>query len=607
LSRSGQCDGAGGETKSSIAAGFTAYPWRLHVKVARADKANVSLRFPRAKLRRRKWHAKSIRGMIEHQQESTRADPACWDRTVSVERIFAPLDQILTGGGDTRLRLDPATMLNGYGCRPFSRPEAYTFASSTATSISDRGYHAASAAHQALMDAAAANRLHDAFNEDMERLRSAIMTLLDVCNTGHALVFSPSGTDSELRAVFVALATLARPVVSVIAGSDETGSGITLASVGRHFSSVTSYGTPVMKGEPIEGLAEHVTSVAVPLRTHDGALRTMREIDCDVIRSVSAAIASGRRVLLHAMDHSKLGWHCPSLDCVREISTRYASDVQVVIDACQMRISRARLRRYLDYGYMVQATGSKFFTGPPFSGALFVPARLAAHMAEAVEVPAGLRDYTSRGDWPAAWAGTKASLTNALNVGQYLRWVAAEEEMRCYFAVPLHYRKKALAQFAAMVPRMIARHASFELLPECVDETWDDGDNEELAVRTIFPFFLHRNGAVMSVAECTAVYRGLNRDLAPLLSPPVSRADRLLASQCCHIGQPVAVRRPSGVVAGALRISAGARILSETWSNEGDDRAFVKLAAEAGQVGTILNKIELILRQFDRLHEALLD
>src|SRR5512140_3009025 len=57
---------------------------------------------------------------------------------------------------------------------------------------------------------------------------------------------------------------------------------------------------------------------------------------------------------------------------------RCGSDrVQVVVDACQMRLGRPRLRKYLDRGCMVIVTGSKFFTGPPFSVALLVPAGFA--------------------------------------------------------------------------------------------------------------------------------------------------------------------------------------------------------------------------------------
>ena len=540
---------------------------------------------------------------MEHWPEKTCAKEVGEDKPSS-DPVFAPLDQVLTAGGDARLHLDPATLLNGYGCRPFPRPEAYTFASSTATSISDRGYRAAGAMHQALMDAAAKSSLHDAFDREAEQLRSGVMRLLELQGTGHALVFSASGTDSELHAVFVALATLGAPVASVIAASDETGSGTTFAAVGRHFSSVTSLGVAVAKGDPIDGIAEHTTSHLIPLRTADGTLRAMSEIDRDVIRATSQAIASGNRVLLHAMDHSKLGWHSPSLDCVREVATRWRGRVQVVIDACQMRISRGRLRCYLDDGYVVQATGSKFFTGPPFSGALFVPAPLAARMAEVAQVPVGLRAYTSRSDWPAEWGAIRQSLGDTMNIGQLLRWVSAEEEMHWYFAVPAQYRNAALTQFTSAAHALIEGQDNLQLLPECPDATWSTADNDELAVRTIFPFFIRRDGDVMPVADCTIVYRALNRDLAALLPAGASRAERVLASQSCHIGQPVAVPQPSGAIAGALRISAGARILSETWSNEGHDRAFAKLAGEIAQVRTILDKIQLILRHFERFQGA---
>ena len=56
---------------------------------------------------------------------------------------------------------------------------------------------------------------------------------------------------------------------------------------------------------------------------------------------------------------------------------RWPGRVQVVVDACQMRLGRPRLKKYLDRGYLVIVTGSKFFTGPAFSGALLVPAGLA--------------------------------------------------------------------------------------------------------------------------------------------------------------------------------------------------------------------------------------
>ena len=44
-------------------------------------------------------------------------------------------------GGDLRLNIDEEELLNKYGCRPFPRPEAFTFASSTATSVSNYAFN----------------------------------------------------------------------------------------------------------------------------------------------------------------------------------------------------------------------------------------------------------------------------------------------------------------------------------------------------------------------------------------------------------------------------------------------------------------------------------
>ena len=55
------------------------------------------------------------------------------------------LNEWLVAGGDSRLRVNPATQLSDYGCQAFPRP-ALSFASSTASSISERGYAAAAEA-----------------------------------------------------------------------------------------------------------------------------------------------------------------------------------------------------------------------------------------------------------------------------------------------------------------------------------------------------------------------------------------------------------------------------------------------------------------------------
>jgi hypothetical protein len=513
--------------------------------------------------------------------------------------IFAPLAQLLASGGDTRLHLDAGTQLNGYGCRPYPRPEAFTFASSTATSISARAYAAAEAARDDLVRAALHHGLDRAVASFVEGLRHELAELLGLAELGVEIVFSPSGTDGALHALFIARTVLGTPLTSIVAAADETGSGVAFASGGRHFNTLTAHGTAVEKGQPIVGLAEDVAVIAVTLR-QDGRARSRREMDEAVLAAVAQAVASGSRVLLHAMDQSKLGTRCPSLDCLAAIGTRFGASVQIVIDACQMRLSRSRLAWHLAQGHMVQITGSKFFTGPPFSGALLVPRALGLRLAAAPGLRPALADYTSRSDWPLAWPGIRMSLPERANLGQLLRWVAAAREMRDYFAVPAAFRRRALADFADAVSGLIAAAPSLELLPDVERLRGPaDADDEEMSVRTIFPFRLRRAGRALSLANCTTIYRALNTDVTAVLPADLSAAQRSLAAQLCHIGQPVDL--PDGA---ALRLNAGARIVSESWSPAGEATSLGNLQGEVAQVRIILDKTELLLPHLDALARA---
>ena len=516
-------------------------------------------------------------------------------------QLSAPLEQLLTCGGDTRLALDPSSRLNFYGCRPFPRPEAFTFASSTATSISGRAYAAAAEARQSLLRASKEIGFARAFDRAVENLGDQIKELLGLRDSGCEIVFSPSGTDSQLHALFLTRAILGTPLMSVIAAADETGSGTAFVARGQNFNAVTAQGVAVAKGAPVPGLSEGVEAFAAPMRDKAGTMRPYDEIDGDITHAVARSVAAGKRVLLFAMDRSKLGLRAPSLDCLRWIASAAGDEVQIVIDACQTRLGRKRLRWYLDQGFMVLLTGSKFYTGAPFSGAMLVPQRLAARCRKLDCVSPGLRDYTNRGDWPLSWPGLRATLPPRANLGQWLRWVSALEEMRAYFAVPLSFRELAFRQFAELVPRLIAAETSLEPLA-LAEAGPDDIDDEEMAVPTIFPFVARRAGQLLSQAQATTLYRALNDDVAALLPAHLPPMQRLLARRRCHIGQPVAVADGRGGVAGALRISAGARIASENW----DDDILVareNLRGEFDQVRAILEKAGLLVRYFAEIEQ----
>src|SRR5690242_17197348 len=178
-----------------------------------------------------------------------------------LRRLLAPIEHLLASGGDTRLVLDPVSRLNGYGCRPFPRPDAFTFASSTATSISGRAYAAAAAARQCLLRDSARGGFERAFAEQMRALREELRGLLGLEALDCEIVFSPSGTDSQLHAAVLTSAIFGTPLTSVIAAADETGSGTVFAASARHFNTATAQGIAVAKGERLSGIGEDIDCV----------------------------------------------------------------------------------------------------------------------------------------------------------------------------------------------------------------------------------------------------------------------------------------------------------------------------------------------------------
>jgi selenocysteine lyase/cysteine desulfurase len=495
--------------------------------------------------------------------------------------LFAPLDHLLIRGGDPRLTLDPVRGVNQYGCGPVPAPETWNFASSTASSISERAYARAELARQELTRTAIVAGVEEAFDARIEGMREELKAHLQLSASEVDVVFSPSGTDSQLHALFLAQALLGSKLTTIVVGSDQTGSGTLYTARGRHFAGQTASGRPVCKDTRIAGLSAE--SVALPLLGGAG--------DAVVLDAVEAAVANGASVLLQIMDSSKLGWRAPGEACLAEIARRWPGKVLVVVDACQMRLGRRRMRTYLDRGYMVLITGSKYFGGPPFSGALLVPSRLSRPLERGGEIARGVLDYAGRSDWPGRWADLRSRFESRPNFGQWLRWEAALEEIKAYYEVPNAFRALALRELAAGIQSLIVLSPSLRLVePEMKA---DDGDDEEFASATIFPFMIERHGSLLSEEACRAIHRALAHERGEAAFG--SAADREIAARSCLVGQPVRIER-DGEPAAVLRLCSGARLVTATWSVEAGI-AQRNLQREIDRVAEVVAKIELLLAQ----------
>ncbi|MBR0709481.1 hypothetical protein [Bradyrhizobium liaoningense] len=502
--------------------------------------------------------------------------------------LFTPLDTLLVSGGDPRLTLDPDDRVNAYGCAPSPEPEIWNFASSTASTISQAAYDRAALAREELMHRCLLDEVEVAFDARGEGIREELRGHLQL-SPRVDIVFSPSGTDSQLHALFLARAVLGAPPVTIVVGADQTGSGTAHTAGGRHFSTLTASGLAVRKDGAVAGLAGD--SIAVPLLDAAASDIAMRaDADAAVMRAIENSLAQGRCVLLHIMDSSKLGWRAPSAACLDEIARRWPRKVQVVVDACQARLGRRRLRSYLDRGYMVLMTGSKFFGGPAFSGALLVPKGLSRSIDRIGAIAPGIFDYAGRCDWPIAWTALRSRFERRPNFGQWLRWEAALAEIGRYYAVPGAFRARALAELASGIDSMIKLSPALRPVPNASEN--GGVDDEEFARGTIFPLALLRGGEPVSIAETSAVYRALARDMSSEIDG--SAADQQVAAQRCLVGQPVRLERTDGKPQGLLRLCVGARLVTESWSADAA-QAQRNLQHMLDRIAHVLAKIELLL------------
>jgi hypothetical protein len=516
--------------------------------------------------------------------------------------LFAPLDRLLGCGGDPRLNVDPASGLNEYGCGRLPCPDTLSFSSSTATSISERAYDRADRAWEALMRSAISDGIEAAFDARVEAMRDELKAGLGLSQGQADVMFSPSGTDAQLQALFLTRALLSGPrLTTIVVAADQTGSGTEHTARGHHFNAATANGSQVGKGEPVAGMAHSVSNVALGLLDERGGFRPDAEIDSLVLDAIEKSVADGSHVLLQIMDSSKLGWRAPSNRCLDEILSRWPEQVRIVVDACQMRLGRPRLRTYLDRGYMVIVTGSKFFTGPAFSGALLVPAGLSGAIDAVTDIPSGLRDYCSRSDWPSHWENLRSRFPVRENFGQWLRWEAALEEIRTYYHVPDEFRRSALTTFGQGVKDIIASSPSLRLLPPQHRPEGSRLADEELAQPTIFPFVIRHRGRALSLADCRKIYRALARDARDVAS--IASRDQEIAAKPCLVGQPVALGRSGENPVAALRISACARLVTEAWSAD-QDAAQKNMQHRLADVATIVSKIEWLLMHMDELNSA---
>jgi hypothetical protein len=526
-----------------------------------------------------------------------------------VEELTRPLENLIVAGGDSRLVVDPRTGLNRYGTTPRPRPEAVQFSSSTASSISESAFALCDTVRRSILSHLLTTG-DDPSRVGMEvgdHIRNEIAGFFGLHIHEADTVLAPSGTDTELLTTLIALAADRRPVVNILVAPEETGRGVILAGEGRYFDDMAATGIPVRKGEAAWP-DRAVRVVAVPIRDEAGAKRSDQDIERDIEDLVARGVTAGERAIVHVVLGSKTGLSAPSPDSVERLTARFGSDVDIVVDACQLRVSPDVLGDCVRRGWLVQISGSKFLTGPPFSGALLMPlsmrgraASIAALLARAPAVSHPdhwgrfWRDRLPDGPWPTP------------SFGILFRWIAALVEGSLLSAVPSPVSHHAFDRFRTALAARLTR--SEWLLPiEVAEDGTPAGDEpSDLAARSIVCFAPTVSGGAggrrrLSLAECQRLFELLNLDVVQKL-PDLTEADAALARQAAHIGQPVELRPGVPEVPTILRLVVGARFFTIVgFAGPGAEEA--ALTSEVTDAIRAVDKLELLLRHWNRLGDA---
>jgi hypothetical protein len=495
----------------------------------------------------------------------------------SVHCKLPPAAQLLVQGGDARIALD-AEGKNKYGCPPVPDTTLLALGSSTASCISGAGFAAADSLRNRLVQLAESEPDAVIYARELERMRREFIRLCGVSDMhGLEVVFSASGTDLHLIAAQLVSAEEPGPLLAIMVDAAETGSGVPAALSGhrcrRGAARGEASGVEVMQEEGAgedsdSGNAIEVVTVAI--RQADGMPRPPAEVDAEFEAWVNRAAPAGKRVLLVLTDVSKTGMIAPSPACARALQKKFPHVVEVLVDACQFRIAPSTLRSYLARDFMVALTGSKFVTGPPFSGALLIPEQAAQHLRKQ-PLPRALSAFSARADWPQNWPAA-GLLDDVANFGLLLRWEAALEELRALRALPEAVVTNFLQEFARAISRRLADDPVFEPLPVSALERFPlHGAKNWDATQTIFPFLLmypQADGSKLPLSrEQTAqIYRLLQIDLSDRAEMDMSP---VLAALRCQLGQPVACGSRAGVPVNALRLCASARMVVEASAEGG--------------------------------------
>lgn len=503
--------------------------------------------------------------------------------------------EIMSMGGDSRIALQDESGLNTYGHAPFPK-FAVSYSSCTSNTISTSAYAYVESYLNILQHQHGAGLTSAVFVEEFEKIRKKVATYYEL-HPDVAMVFGSSGTDIELIQLALSL-EYQKPVHNIVLAANEVGSGIEHAAKGRYFSDSTPKGARCNPGESIAGFPDTMISYAnIDIRHKDGSVRDVEAIYADFCAETERAIAHGKRVIIHTIHRSKTGLILPEFEQIKQLVKTYGNHVDVVVDCCQGRVSIRRVNDYLNLGASVLLTGSKFYSGPPFSGLLLLPRGRYEQPLDVSKYP-GLKDFFSVAEFPLSWQKDFANDPDEdNNIGLLLRWKAAVYEMNKVFLVPNKRIEFVINAFTSAAREMIEESGFCEEISASsqTEEDADPGNTvSPFELNSIITFSIRKpDGSFLDLDDAKIIHKALYTDLSRCLE-----AKHKMASVIVQLGQPVKVlRNADNAWSATLRLALSSNLIGELGLLD-DDVVHMRFKSDMQMVH---DKLALILIEFDVL------
>eukprot|EP00392_Amoebophrya_sp_AT5.2_P017695 g18102.t1 len=422
-----------------------------------------------------------------------------WDATTLIQRLTK---EFLTSGGDDRLLLDK-NKVNKYQTPAYPEPRGIHRSSCTSNCVTDYTFHTVGEplVQKLLKDVSDEfySEGRRTYTHEIDSIRDAIRNVWHLPRVGNSITLCPSGSDAEYLPLLLAICRVLHGagdvdvgsgILTIVTGAGEVGSGTLNAAKGKFFSNVspkesvsvgfsTSTATApttaaakansVKNGDPVFQLPKDfppIEAVEVYMRNNAGGLKSALEVDQEVKDVVRMALQEQgfKQVVVHVVAGSKTGHLIPSVTVLDELVAEFGEkSIVPVIDACQGRLQEGALKQYLEKNYIVLTTGSKFYGGPPFSGAVLLPLKLSSELDSEYEhiwkknnlldqFPLFMDDVLLSHDLPKMRGFIHEVSTkeknwhHRLNWGVVLRWKMALNEIRLYHSIPEKTRDAILTK-----------------------------------------------------------------------------------------------------------------------------------------------------------------